>query len=85
MGNYTIALMKDLRTRKTQWSDYIEEIVRIININFDDEELPERVVITQATYPHHFCDIFLPQRNMGYICMLVSIKYLNFTYIGKTM
>ena len=77
--------MKNLLTRKTQWSDYMEDILRIITINYNEEAPPSRILMTQATYPYLICDVSVPQYNMGYANMLVSIKYLNFKYIGKTM
>ena len=83
--NYTIAAMKYLLTRKTQWYEYMEEMIRIININYGEEALPSRIVMNQSTYKYCIFDISLPQLNTGYVYMLVSIKNLNFTYIGKTM
>ena len=77
--------MKFLLTRKTQWSDYMEEILHIINTNYDEEVLPTRILMTQTTYPYYICYVSLPKYNMGYIYMLVSIKDINFTYIGKNV
>ena len=41
--------------------------------------------MTKAAYPYPICDVSLPQLDMGYIYVLVSIKDIIFTYIGKTM
>ena len=39
--------------------------------------------MNQATYLYPICDVSLPKYNIGYIYILVSIKGLNFTHIGK--
>ena len=40
--------------------------------------------MTQATCPYRIYDVYLPQYNTGYLYMLVSIKDINLTYIGKS-
>ena len=47
--NDNTTVMKDLLTWKTQWSDYMEEIIRVITINYDEETIPARIIMTQAT------------------------------------
>ena len=83
--NYTIAAVKYLLTRKTQQYYCMEYILRIITINSNDWELLERRVMTQESFPFSICDVSLPQYNTVCLYMLVSIKNLNFTYIGKMM
>ena len=74
--------------RKTQWSDYIEEAIDLITINKSisdniEEERSERIV-TPTLYPFTISNYALPTNNSGYVYMLVSIRYQNFTYIGTT-
>ena len=73
--------MKYLPTRKTQWYDYMEEILCIIKNNSYEEALSEIRVMYQATHPYRICDIYLQKFSTRYVYMLVFIKYLNFTYI----
>ena len=81
--NDAIAAVEDLLTRETQWYDYMEEVICFITTNFDEDEPAVRVVMTHSTESFTTCDIFLPQWSTVYVYMLVSIKYLNFSYIGK--
>ena len=71
--------------QENQWYEYTKEMICIITINYDDTKLPARRVITQATYLYRICDVFIPQLNTGYIYILVYIKDINYTFIGKTM
>ena len=61
----------------------MEDTLHITTINYDKDALPVRAVMTQPTYPYHICDIYLPQHNIGYVYILVSIKYLNLHILGK--
>ena len=47
--NDAIAAVEDLLTRETQWYDYMEEVICFITTNFDEEEPPERIVMTHST------------------------------------
>lgn len=83
--NDTLKALKDLLTRKTQWTDFMEEILRLITINNTSDNHTTRTrTFTQQTFPYRVCDVSLPQCNTGYVYMLLSIKDQNFTYIGKT-
>ena len=35
--NDTLTALKDLLTKNTQWADYMEEIIRIVTINYDGD------------------------------------------------
>ena len=61
----------------------MEYVLQLITINLNEEFLPENRIINQEPYPYVICDIYLPQRNTGYVYMLVSLKYFNYSCIGK--
>ena len=81
--NDTLSALKDLLTTKTQWTDYMEEVLKLITINSMENESPR--VFTQSSFPYRVCDVVLPQCNTGYVYMLLSLRDNSFTYIGKTM
>ena len=78
----TLAALKDLLIRKTQWTDYMEEILKLITMN--ENEPPTGRVFTQSSFPYRVYDFVLPQCNTGFVYMLISLRDNNFTYIGKT-
>ena len=83
--NDTLRALKDLLTRKTQWTDFMEEVLCLITINkTNDNQVKTPRSFTQQTFPYRVCDVSLPQCNTGYVYMLLSIKDQNYTYIGKT-
>lgn len=82
----TLNALKELLTSRTQWTDYIEEVLDLITINTDDDNsdpYPTRV-ITPRAYPFRICDFALPTDQSGYVYMLVSVRHSNYTYIGTT-
>ena len=85
--NDTLDTFSTLITRRTQWNNYMEEIISIIAINLptnydsNTKESTRSKIITQSTFPFRVCDVSLPQCNTGYVYMLISIKDLTFTYI----
>jgi len=85
--NDTLGALTQLLTRKTQWTDYMEDILDLVTINSDINNNPERRnrVLSASSFPYRIKDMPLPQCNTGYVYMLISIKDMNFTYIGKTM
>ena len=80
----TIAALKDLLTRKTQWTDYMEQVLDLISVNSQSEAHRLRTM-TQAAFPFRMCDVTLPQCRTGFVYMLMSIKRQNYTYIGQTI
>ena len=60
--NNTLMALKDLLTRKTQQTDYMEEVLSLITTNADDDHARLRV-LTQASFPYRICDFTLPQCN----------------------
>ena len=68
-----------------QWADYTEEILPIITINYHGYARSERRVLTQETLLCLISDVYLPQCNVGYVYMLISIKDINFAYISKNV
>ena len=82
--NDTLKALKFLLTSKTQWTDYMEEVLSIISVGSNSQAANRRRIMTQTTFPYRICDNSLPQCNTGYVYMLVSMKNFNFSYIGQT-
>ena len=79
----TLAAFRNIITLKTQWSDYIEDILELVTINSNEGHGRNRM-LTPENYPFRICDIALPQCQSGFVYMLVSLRQRNFTYIGTT-
>ena len=83
--NGTLAALRELLTTKTQWMDYMEDVLELITINSDNNEEPVRNrVMGQQSFPFRICDVILPQCNTGFVYMLISMRDFNFMYIGMT-
>ena len=84
----TLKALKSLLTRKTQWTDYMEDVLDIITVNSsvnqNEHQVESNRTFTQTSFPYRICDVSLPDCNTGYVYMLVSIKDSSFAYIGKT-
>ena len=80
----TLAALKDLLLRKTQWTDYMEQVLDLVTINTRTEERNQSRTMDQQHFPFRNCDITLPQCNTGYVYMLISVRTRDFTYIGTT-
>ena len=78
--NETLQAFRDL-TRKTQWIDYIENILSLATVNTSDYR---PWVMAQESFPYQICDVSLPQCNSGYVYMLLSTRQKNYTYICTT-
>ena len=79
----TLSALKAILMNKSQWSDYIENVLNIVTINSTaDNPLPRRVM-NQNAFPFRICDIALPQCRTGFVYFLISVKQRSFTYIGQ--
>lgn len=58
----------------------------LTTINSDTSVGPGQIrrVFTPSSFPYRIKDSALTHCNTGYLYMLMSIKDMNFTYIGKT-
>ena len=77
--NYTLAALSTLLTRKTQWTDYMEEIIFVININsptaynLNPTESTRSRIMIKSTFTFHVCDVSFPQYNTGmFICRFLQ-------------
>lgn len=89
--NDTLIAFRKILTLKTQWSDYIEDILELVTINFDgnsdhinDEGQGRNRILTPENCPFRICDIALPQCQSGFVYMLVLLRQSNYIYIGTT-
>ena len=83
----TILALTLLLRMKSQWTNYIEDVLRIItlhNSDFPTGENDERVrTMTQREHPFRICDVSLPQCRTGFVYFLISVKHQDYTYIGE--
>ena len=57
---------------RTQWYDFIENILELITVN---NNIPRRVpILAHRSFPLHICDISLPKCKMCFVYFLISIK-----------
>ena len=83
------ALVQILRVR-TQWTDHMERILRVVTINeVENEEGIDSIDENErnmeySNYPYRITDISLPNDTSGYVYMLISLRCNDFVYIGKT-
>ena len=89
--NNTLTAFRKILTLKTQWTDYIEDILELVTINSDgdsahhnDEGQGRNRTFTPEYYSFGICDIALPQCQSGFVYMLLSLRQRDFTYIGTT-
>ena len=81
----TIESIVKLVQRRSQWTDYMEDIMKLITIDETQENLTTRVApsLDQSSFPFRICDISLPQCQTGFVYFLISVRTKNFTYIGE--
>ena len=79
----TLEALRQLVTTKTQWTDYIEDILSKITVG--SSSIPQEVpLMTQQHFPYRIRDSELPQCNSGYVYMLLSLRQMDYIYIGET-
>ena len=79
--------MAQLIQMKSQWTDYMEEVLKLITLHpqNNNENQPQRQrQLSQLHYPFRICDLPLPQCNTGFVYFLVSIRRQTYSYIGET-
>ena len=81
----TLDALKHLLLSRTQWTDYIEHILRIVTVNESNPTSNVIRTMNQNDYPFRICDISLPSSATGFVYFLLSIKDKSFTYIGSTI
>ena len=84
--NESIKGLKCLLTYRTQWCEYMDEVLKITTIKRDDDTDIDidHQVMNQRSYPFRICDISLPQDRTGYVYFLMSKRDKSFVHIGMT-
>ena len=80
--------MKLLLTHYSQWTQYIENVIKLITVNsidINEDDTNSSNAMDQTSFPFCICDISLPQDQTGYTYFLMSRKNKNFVYIGSTL
>ena len=86
--NEIINGLKRLLTKRTQWCDYIDQVISITTV--DDSSLStnnetQSNTFNQINFPFRICDISLPQDQTGAVYFLMSKKDKSTVFIDKTM
>ena len=81
--NETLSSLLDLFQRNSHWIDYMEQVLRLITLNPDDEDVAR--TMTQNNFPFRICDITLPQYKTGFFDFFISIRRQQYAYIGQTI
>jgi len=78
----SIETLKKVLLKKTQWSDYISDLLNIVTVN----EVPRGGrVLTPTNFPFRIRDMQLPDNGHGIVYMLNSLRRRSYIYIGKTL
>ena len=84
----TLNAMVSILLVRTQWTDYMETILRVITTNYEEEDndiaLEVRATMNHSSFPYRMNDVFLPTDCSGYVYMLISLKLHDYYCIGKT-
>ena len=84
-NNETMRGLKLLLTQRTQWCDYIEEVMKITNVKTDNN-YEYSASLNKSRFPFRICDISLPQDQTGSVHFLMSQKiYTSSVHIGSTL
>ena len=78
----TIRGLISLLTKRTQWIDYMDQVVDVISLK--EEATPTNSTLDQNYFPYRIKDISLPQDQTGAVYFLLSKKDMNFVYIDFT-
>lgn len=87
----TLATLKNILLKRTQWCDYMDRVLDLITINSPrmQEEGREEAwrgrVMSQETFPFRTCDISLPQCRTGFVYFLIAVRKRSYSYIGQTI
>ena len=77
----TLRAFKSLLLRRTQWTDFMEDILDVVTINCVSPERP--LTATPDRFPYQISDIELPQCRSGYVYLISSLRDPTYIYIGK--
>ena len=78
----TIEAIVRLVQSRSQWTDYMENILKLITIN-DNPGNASIPTLTQNNFPYRICDVSLPQCKTGFVYFLISVRTRDYTYIGE--
>lgn len=71
----------------SQWTEYVETILRKLTVNADqteDDTDSSSAIDYPTIFPYRTCDIPLPRDNSGFVYLLISIRDFDRTYVGET-
>ena len=59
----------------------MENILSLVTINNYDTNIMPSLNLTN--FPFRVCDVSLPRNNAGYVCIFISIRTKDYTYVGE--
>ena len=83
-NNETIIRFKIILDQITHWCDYIEEVMKITDINPNNYS-GYSASLNQSSFPFRIFDISLPQDPTGSVYFLMSQKDTSYFHIGSTL
>lgn len=86
----TIAGLVELLTKRSQWSNYMDQVMDIVTIRNDSTEIESGMqetnsVMNQINYPFRLCDIDLPQDKTGAVYFMRSKKDPSYVILDSCM
>ena len=84
--NDVLNSMKILLTRRTQWTDLMDDVLRVITVNYSFNSIESGMdshILTQDTNPFCICDVCLPECNTGYVYMLLDWEIGNMSILEQ--
>ena len=80
--NETLEAFKSILLRRSQYLDYMEQILDLCTVNRINE-YPRSMTVDD--FPFCICDMELPHNGTPIVYMLISLRNKSFFYIGKTI
>ena len=81
---FAVGKMWDLITVGTEWSRYVEDLLKRVSIGGSQSTVRNGAVVTPEAYPFRISDMSLPDDDSGFVYFLVLVRDCGRTYIGQT-
>ena len=87
--DFAIDKIYSVISKRNQWTDYIESILRNWAIDGDGvtntrSELARGMMDLEKVFPYKLCNVTVPNDDFGFVYMLMSTVHHDRTYVGQT-
>ena len=81
----TINCLTRLIQMKNQWTDYMDEVLRLttVNENYDANAIRRPFNVTNS-FPYDVSSSNIPTDQTGFVYFVVSLSNIGYTYVGET-